>query len=314
MKKLFLIITIFTAIIIDMTIIEPNMLVTKYEKLYLPNWSENLDGYKIGVVSDLHIGTHFVNLNKLKNIVHIINDNNPDLVVLLGDLDGVSISNSGYKNEDISKILSEFKGKNGVISIMGNHDYEPQNIVKDILKQSNIKLLENDEIIITKDNGALRIYGMKDLWHYKSNPKFLIKQKQNMPTIVLSHNPDLFNNMPEFVSLTLSGHTHGGEIFFPFFGSPCVPSKFGQRYRKGYIIENGKHLYVSGGIASLSRMRLLNPPEISILTLYQEQSKQKDTKVLKGTNKHLAHEIKRKFNLDNSKLYLKFLHIFQKIQ
>ena len=96
--------------------------------------------------------------------------------------------------------------------------------------------------------------------------------------------------MPDFVSLTLSGHTHGGETVFPIIGSFDVPSKYGQRYRKGYIVENNKHLYVSGGIATTSRMRFLNPPEIVILELYAQTPKTTvlNTKPITGINKNYA--------------------------
>ena len=92
----------------------------------------------------------------------------------------------------------------------------------------------------------------------------------NQPTIVLSHNPDIFPQIPQNTSLTLCGHTHGGEIFIPYLGSPFVPSKYHQRYRKGYIVENNKHLYVSGGIATLSKFRFCNPPEVIFINMYKQ--------------------------------------------
>jgi predicted MPP superfamily phosphohydrolase len=87
------------------------------------------------------------------------------------------------------------------------------------------------------------------------------------PIIHLAHEPDLFTDMPERVSLTLSGHTHGGQV--RLFGySPVVPSQFGNRFAYGHMIENGRHLVVSGGLGcSIMPVRFGMPPEITVLEL-----------------------------------------------
>lgn len=292
MKKIFLIILIIILLplifFIDMHWLEPNALIVKKEKLYLPNWNKNLNGYKIAIITDLHIGTYQVNLNRVQKIVQKVNSNQPDLIVLLGDIDAKTIKDKNYSQDEIAQIFMNLKAKDDVLTILGNHDFKPQFIVENIFKKANIQILENTEKTIKHNEQEIRIVGLKDFWHYRVKPQKIIK-KSDKPTIVLSHNPDVFPNMPDYVSLTLSGHTHGGEIYLPILGSPFVPSDFGQRYRKGLIIENGKVLYVCGGIACLSKLRFLNPPEISILTLYsQENKKINDTKVKKGFNKNYA--------------------------
>ncbi|MBR1753408.1 metallophosphoesterase [bacterium] len=268
-KKIFIFLLILLVLaLIDMTVIEPNLLVLKQENLFLPFWNKKFDGYKIGIVSDLHVGTHFVDLKKLRKVVDKINSQSPDLIVLLGDLDARAVYYSGYDPKEIAAILSDFKARNGVYAILGNHDYEPDKIIKEIYSLANISVLENEEVYINKN---LRVYGFKDLWHYLSNPSQNIKKINGVSTLVLSHNPDLFSIMPEFADITLSGHTHGGEVYIPFLGAPFIPSEFGQLYRKGHVVENGRHLYISGGVASLSRLRFFNPPEISILKLYSSK-------------------------------------------
>jgi predicted MPP superfamily phosphohydrolase len=68
--------------------------------------------------------------------------------------------------------------------------------------------------------------------------------------------------------LTLCGHTHGGQINLPFIGRPLVPSRFGQRYAYGRVIENGRHLVVSAGLGcSILPARFGVPPEIVMLEL-----------------------------------------------
>lgn len=267
--------------------IEPNMLILREKTINVPNWNKNLNNYKIAVISDLHIGQGKINLKKLKQIVDMTNSTTPDLIVILGDFESRNISQNQPPLNNTAKILKTLKAKNGVIAILGNHDYEPVETIRELLKKSNIKLLENDSIYLSHNGQNIRIIGFKDLWHHELAPENIIsKQNKNIPTIVLCHNPDIFPEIPENISLTLSGHTHGGEIYIPVLGAPFVPSKFGQRFRKGYIIENNKHLFVTSGIGTLSVFRFLNPPEIVLLTINSQTSTTPNTKQLKGFHKN----------------------------
>lgn len=280
---------LFVVLCIDLFFIEPNILLTKSQKLEIPHWNKDLDGFKIALITDIHLGTKFVDLKKLARIVKIVNSKNPDLIVICGDLDAKSISKEKYSTTQIANILKNLKSKHGVIAVMGNHDYVPPSVVKNIYQKSNIILLENEDYYFSHNAKTLRIVGFKDLWHFKSNPIQVVGMKdKTTPTVVLTHNPDYFPQMPNFVSLTLSGHTHGGEIVLPFIGSFFIPSEYGQRYRNGYIIENNKHLFVSRGVATLSGGRFLDPPEINILTLYSQKEIPQNTKVINGIKSNYA--------------------------
>jgi predicted MPP superfamily phosphohydrolase len=88
------------------------------------------------------------------------------------------------------------------------------------------------------------------------------------PIIALTHNPDVFPDVPARVAITLAGHTHGGQVRLPFWGSPIVPSRFGQRYAAGHVVEGGRHLFVTTGIGtSIIPVRFRVPPVIDVLTL-----------------------------------------------
>jgi predicted MPP superfamily phosphohydrolase len=92
------------------------------------------------------------------------------------------------------------------------------------------------------------------------------------PIIVLTHNPDIFPLIPPRVSLSLAGHTHGGQVNIPLIGRPIVPSKFGQRYAYGLIEENGKKLFVTEGIGtSIVPVRFRAAPEIVLLTILSSE-------------------------------------------
>ncbi len=287
MKKFLFILTIIGLFLYGF-FIEPSLLLVKTKDVYLPNLNPKLDGVKIGVVADLHIGTTFVNLEKVDKVIKKVNSYNTDLIFLLGDLDAKSISRH-YNEEQIIEKLNKFHAKYGVISILGNHDYEPENIIRDITLKSNVSLLENETKNVQINGVTLRVVGFKDLWHHYLNPGYIIGNDNKTSTIVLAHNPDSFPDVPNFVCLTLSGHTHGGEVCIPVFGSITVPSKYGDKYRKGYIVENGKHLYVSGGVATLSHLRFCNPPEITILTIHPQTEKTKIENT--GLKKHIRKSI-----------------------
>ncbi len=281
--------TFLALVFIDARFIEPRLLFVKDKTLYLPNWDKRLDGFRVAVISDLHIGTKDVGLDRLNVIVNKVNAKKPDLIVFLGDFDSQAIQNTGYSDEELAGIFKKLRAKYGVISVLGNHDYHyPYPVrIRKFLSDAGVKILENEDMYIYVNGAKLNITGFKDLWYFKFKPREVLRQGVKCPIMVLAHNPDSFFDIPENVSLTLSGHTHGGEINLPFLGSPIVPSEFGQRYRKGHIIEDGRHLYVSGGVATLSGFRFLNPPEISILKLYSEAGCRRvmNTREKKGFNK-----------------------------
>jgi uncharacterized protein len=81
--------------------------------------------------------------------------------------------------------------------------------------------------------------------------------------LLLVHEPDIFPRVPDRVALTLAGHTHGGQIRVPFIWPAFVPSKFGKCFAYGQVVEDGRHIIVSGGLGtSIIPARLRVPPEI----------------------------------------------------
>lgn len=96
----------------------------------------------------------------------------------------------------------------------------------------------------------------------------LSKVPSTMPVITFTHNPDVFPDIPPRVALTIAGHTHGGQVALPVLGRPVVPSRYGERFAVGHIVEQGRHLFVSTGLGtSILPVRFRVPPEISILTV-----------------------------------------------
>ena len=103
-------------------------------------------------------------------------------------------------------------------------------------------------------------------------PATLAALADDAPAILLAHEPDIFPRVPARVALTLSGHTHGGQVRLP--GVPLrVPSNYGARYAHGHVIEDGRHLIVSAGLGTSSLpVRFGVPPEVVLVELGQAEA------------------------------------------
>jgi hypothetical protein len=99
-------------------------------------------------------------------------------------------------------------------------------------------------------------------------PGTLAQIQDDAPAILMAHEPDIFVDVPDRFAVTLSGHTHGGQVRLPFLGRPVVPSAYGQRFAYGHIQEEGRDLIVSAGLGcSILPVRFGVPPEITVVNL-----------------------------------------------
>ncbi|MBR6099541.1 metallophosphoesterase [bacterium] len=250
------IILVFIILGIWAVIIEPNILTVKHLKFK----NADLAGLKIVYASDFHIKPY--ERYRLKKIVKRINAQNPDLILLGGDYVNGHDGNFTMPIEDIAAELKNLKSKYGVVTVMGNHDgWQGKYRIIKALKANGIIVLENENIAF----GKLSIAGVEDM--QTGNPdveKALKGIGRNV--IVLSHTPDVFPLVPEYVTLTIAGHLHGGQVVFPGRPPKYIPSKYGTRYLYGIIKENGKTLYTSRGLGnSILPVRFNCLPEFVVI-------------------------------------------------
>lgn len=252
--------------------IEPDRLVVKQVDLPLPGWRADTGVLKLVAVSDLHVGSPHVDAKKLDRVVAEINAQEPDVIVLLGDfVVGGVVGGKYVEPEPIAEKLKNLKAKDGVFAILGNHDWWRDGTrVRHALENVGIRVLENDAIRIRAGAQAYWLVGVADLWTRTPDIRgSLAKVTDNAPVILLTHNPDIFPDVPPRVALTLAGHTHGGQVNLPLFGRLVVPSNYGSRYAIGHVVENARHLYVTPGIGtSILPLRFRVPPEITVLTIH----------------------------------------------
>ena len=225
-------------------------------------------------MSDLHVGSPHRSLSNLKTLVSATNAERPDLIVVLGDLVIQGVAGGRFvEPEPIAAELSALHAPLGVIAILGNHDWwYDGNRVRRALEANGIPVLENQNMHLTYHGQSVWVCGLADLWTRGDHlTETLAKIHDDDPVIVLMHNPDSFPEMPDRVSLTLAGHTHGGQVNLPLIGRPVVPSKFGQRYAYGLVEEGARKLFVTSGIGtSIIPARFRVPPEIVVLILNKE--------------------------------------------
>lgn len=251
--------------------IEPNQLVVREETIQLENWPADFENLRIAVLSDLHVGSPYIDVDKLRYVVSKVNEAQPDMVVLLGDFVIQDVWRGKFvEPEIIAESLKDLRARHGVFAVLGNHDWWYDAVrVRRALENVGIRVLENDVARIERSGQAIWLAGLTDAWTNLTDiAGTLGKVTDGSPIIALTHNPDLFPKIPARVVLTLAGHTHGGQVNLPLIGRIKVPSEFGQRYAAGHIQESNHHLFVTTGIGtSIIPVRFRVPPEIVILTL-----------------------------------------------
>jgi predicted MPP superfamily phosphohydrolase len=253
--------------------VEPNRLVVRQETIEIQQWPPQLNDFRIAVLSDIHAGGPFIDERKLRTIVERTNALQAEMIVILGDF----ISGDGRRHplrmtpEIFAAILKDLHAPLGVYSVLGNHDwwYDGWH-VRRALDQNGIKVLDDEWFKVEARGTSLYVVGLADLW---TRPQRIMQTLETVPrdgTIVaLTHNPDIFPRLPDYVPLLFAGHTHGGQVHLPFIGYPVEPSRtYGERYVRGHVYENGRHLFVTSGIGtSIVPVRFGVPPEIVLVTV-----------------------------------------------
>ncbi len=254
-------------------------------KLKLKGLPESFKGYKIVQISDVHSGT-FQEPAKLQHAIDLINQQKPDLVLFTGDM----VNNYADEFKPFINLFKTIQAKDGKFSVLGNHDYggygkfnskeeERQNVPNLIQyqKEAGFKMLQNENLSIEKNGDKIYLLGVEN-WGEKPFPQYgdLDKALQDVPEdsvkILMSHDPTHFDfavkNHPNFVHLTLSGHTHGMQFGVDLKNVKWSPVEY--KYKKWMDLyeSNGRYLYVNRGFGVIGysgRVGIL--PEITLFEL-----------------------------------------------
>ncbi len=243
-------------------------------------WPAGAPPLRIGVITDIHAVRPWMTPHRISGIVERMNELKPEIIVLLGDY--VNALRRSYYTETVPvaewvAALKRLEAPLGVYAILGNHDWWAGEVplIRKAFYKSGIHLLENNALKLTRGNEEFWLAGLGDQLAYHSRGAddlegTLSQITGNAPTILLAHEPDIFDRVPQSVSLTLAGHTHGGQVYIPFIGRPAynVYGFRNSRLAYGHIQEHGRQMVVSSGLGlSNLPVRFLVPPEIAIVTL-----------------------------------------------
>jgi uncharacterized protein len=237
----------------------------------------SLDGLRVVQLTDIHLGPWNA-VADVRRIVAAANAHNPDLIALTGDY----VLQSADYVAPAAAALAGLRARVGVVGVLGNHDWwEDGALSKRELTGAGVRMVDNGRLFVTPSRrlsespqDGLCVAGVGDLMtdsqHYD---QALGGIPEDMPRLLLSHNPDVAEERPFIrsghrVDLMLSGHTHGGQIRFPVIGSPVTMSRYGQKYARGLVQGPACPVYISRGLGmAMLPIRFGSVPEIAVIEL-----------------------------------------------
>lgn len=254
----------------------PYSFLVKEYKIVNKNIPDNFVGLKIIHFSDIHYGTT-IKEREFENIVKEINKFNPDIVIFTGDLFDKNISYSKEELEIFKNYLKDINGDLGKFAVTGNHDYYNKHF-NSVMDEAGFKVLKNNHVLVF-NKGITPIFiggipsSLKDKQNYEELFSYFeqISESEVIPSykILLMHEPDNIIKIKNYkVDLVLAGHSHNGQVRFPFIGAIVTP-KGAKNYYNEYYKVNNTDLYISGGVGtSKLPIRFLSKQSINLYRLY----------------------------------------------
>lgn len=247
------------------TRIETRMLDFESVRIPVDGLPAGLEGFRIVVLSDFHISRH-TPLDFIEEVVSAASSYDADLVVLLGDF----VLREVEAVFDLAPALAKINSRHGTFSILGNHDiWRGTETVMEAFRRSGLPVLVNEGLTLTHQGEQFYLAGVDDGWAGHPDLDTALKARPSeIPVFLLAHEPDLADGFAADgrVALQLSGHSHGGQVRFPGFGSPFCPP-FGRKYDLGLYRVKNTWLYTNRGIGVTVPIRLNCPPEITEVIL-----------------------------------------------
>ena len=265
--------------------VEPGfrLVVSSYDVI-LPDWGRR-PPMSICVIADVHAGEPWMPLSRVERIVATANALAPDLHVVLGDLPAHHrFVAARVPMPGVTEALGGLHAPLGCYAILGNHDWwddldtqrtgQGRPVIQRLLARAGLSVLANTAVRLPHGAGVW-LAGTDSALAFgprrpgATNLPAVMAQLSDdaAPAILLAHEPDIFPDVPNRISLTLAGHTHGGQVRL-LGHSPIVPSRYGNRYAYGLVQEDGRQMIVSGGLGcSIAPVRVGVPPELTMITV-----------------------------------------------
>lgn len=233
------------------------------------DWPAGQSPLKILLLSDTHVAGPDMRPERLARIVDKLNRLKPDLVLIAGDL--VSEKRTAthiYTAAEIVAPLGKLQAPLGVVVAPGNHDhwFRPD-ALRAALEKQGLRVLQNEAVKL----GPLIVGGVDDDYSgHDDVPATYAAMDRLGPGVPLlvTHSPDIVPGLPRPVAAVFAGHTHCGQIRFPFIGALTYVSRYGDRFACGAIDDRGQRVFVGAGLGtSVLPLRFNTPPDVWLVTL-----------------------------------------------
>lgn len=223
------------------------------------------EGYRIAFLSDLHVAP-FMRRSLYRACIDEIRAARVDLIALGGDF----VSFRRHVPLIREYAIDGLEARDGIFAVLGNHDYwTDAAAIVDSLAPAGVQFLGNGNLVIERGDAAIALVAIEEIYRGKPDVAAAFAAiPADRPRIVLSHHPDVIDLIgDERADLLLCGHTHGGQICFPYFGPLIVPSRYETRYAAGFFRLRNLLMYVGRGVGAVPPVRILCRPELAIFEL-----------------------------------------------
>ena len=247
-------------------LIEPYNYLVSETDILIRDLPAAFEGFRITQLTDVH-HSRILGIDEIRRVVSLAQQTRPDMFVLTGDY------STTYRRyiEPCAEALGALNAPQGVWAVLGNHDhYTDPELTTRALQRHHIAVLNNAHTTLQRGSDAIQLSGIDDwTWNAVDWQRAFSGLKTSTPTILLSHQPTVLDfEQTKDVSLILSGHTHGGQLNFPFLGAPARFATADLKYARGLFRRGDTQLYVSTGTGVIGLpLRFGVRPEIAVLRL-----------------------------------------------
>ncbi|MCP1132076.1 metallophosphoesterase [Paenibacillus polysaccharolyticus] len=250
---------------------EPRRLQVNHIEIKFPSFPEAFNGLRVVHFSDVHLGFH-TGRRELSKLAEQIKDQEPDLICFTGDI----VERQSEPMRECVPILASMTARYGKFAVLGNHDYRgrQQQDVIDMFREAGFTLLLNQHIVIERGNEKFAVVGLDDaLTGEPDLDEAVTGLSESVWKLLLMHEPDYADYAaPHGFGLQLSGHSHGGQVRFPWFGAMTTP-RGSRKYVQGlhYTSKPQMPVYVNRGFGMTQLpIRFLCRPELTVLHLSRD--------------------------------------------
>lgn len=248
----------------------------------LKNLPVGFDGLRIAQISDLHCGP-FTSQRRIARWVSKVNALRPDVVAVTGDL----ITSGSDFISPVATALGRLSAPLGVFACLGNHDYfgvDGTTFTRE-LERNHLAVLRNRHVVLTRGGGQLVMAGVDDTWTGRADVgRALAGRPAECPVVLLAHDPELFPEAARRdVGLTLSGHTHAGQLAIPGLTRRFNLARVMSHFTAGHYTLGEAQLYVNAGLGTTGPpIRIGARPEITVFTLRPARTTQRGALALRS--------------------------------